>query len=280
MERRHGKNWRLVVLFWCVWLTSPALGGANGTDPDVSVTAGDTNGADEGTKGTDAGGGSGGGAGRQCEYGTNPRGAYPVTQPDGRVTILRLVKCTGDADWVMRNTCLRNCPPGEGGGPPPPSPADVEASIEGSASAPDGQFAPPIERGGDIAAIVGKRLYFNVTPASYRTVSETLTLNEVWQAAFTITPGKISLTLSTGESATCQGPGASGTTKAGRTQSDSLGCYVLINTKPPGGIAEAVLSTESTIVVTTIIPGVRPTWIVTKNTPISIPIDEIQSIIK
>jgi hypothetical protein len=162
--------------------------------------------------------------------------------------------------WQQSPVCISGpCPEGVTAIPPPPSDEEVHKALVKFALKPIGRFAPPVENP-DVKAIVGMRFYFSVDPSSYQTLTpEPLVFPGGWSIAATLTPGDIEFTSDPTGSKVCKGPGASGTTKAGREADDYEGCFVVFETVPDSGRLDITMTTHWHIVVirTNFRPGVR-----------------------
>jgi hypothetical protein len=146
--------------------------------------------------------------------------------------------------WSTISVCVSGpCPDGPAEIPPEPTSEVIHKRLLDYALKPIGRYAPPVENPG-VKAIVGMRFYFSVDPSTYKTLTpEPLTFPGGWSITATLTPGTIDFAASN-TTASCDGPGASGRTKAGRDTNDTNGCYVVFQNAPKSGQLDATITTH------------------------------------
>jgi hypothetical protein len=192
------------------------------------------------------------------------------------------VSCSGTG-WTLEYRCIAHCPPGTAVAPPPPVPpsfAEVIDTIRRHAPVPTPQFAPPVERGGGVAAVVGKRLYVNVTPASTKPRSGRYEWSGgFWYVDVLYEPGDLYFELGEDTAGACPIDSPSGRTAAGRAVNDANDCFLVVNERPAGSSAPVTVTTTWTVITTTNIPGNFAPFPVAAETVVDVPIKELQAVI-
>jgi hypothetical protein len=200
-------------------------------------------------------------------------------------------QCNPDAGWQLIFVCYQRCPAGTPDLYVPPTPPqlwEIYDSIHRGAPMPDPRFAPPVELGGNIKAIVGKRLYINLTENSFSEKDGTYnwdyngnqTSNQgFWYARILYVPVNFEYTVAGQKIGPCPGPGASGRTEAGRAALDALDCSVIINDRPESGILPVTITTNWRVIVNTNIPNMARTVFETGVATFDIPIKELQVVL-
>ncbi len=162
-------------------------------------------------------------------------GYQPNDEGERGIWAMRSSRCSPTDGWVLQYVCIERCPEGTPTyiPPTPPSWASVRAELFQYATQPEMQFAPPVETNPDAAAIVGKRLYVNLTPASFTAFEKTSvdTSGKFFARAY-FHPVSFKFASPEDTSDACDGPGVSGRTAQGRQKLDAAGCWILINTRP------------------------------------------------
>ncbi len=202
---------------------------------------------------------------------------WPSKVENGEMLFQKKWKCAADTEWQYTWVCA-SCDPATPAQIPPPAPDAVWNLLVAIAKKPVGRFAPPVERGGDITMVYGKRLYFRADQASFTPQSDTMNFLGGWTATGVLTPTGITFASSGNGTVRCTGPGYDGTTKAGRTAADNAGCYLPITQGPKTGTIPSTLTIRWNITVNSNIPGVALQGTTTTTQTINLPVREIQAI--
>jgi hypothetical protein len=186
--------------------------------------------------------------------------------------------CDGSDTAVRVFTCIANCPAGVALYIPPPPTDEVRRHFLSLALRPDARFAPPLHAGAAFA-LVGKNLYFAVTPETHRVVTDTIRFPGGWYATGSVTPGRITMRLTGHDPVDCDGPGPDPTTAAGRALADRAGCVVLVDRAPDSGRGEVSVSTTWTVAVDSNIAGIAGArWTLETTAARDIEIKQLQAI--
>jgi hypothetical protein len=192
------------------------------------------------------------------------------------------VSCSGTG-WTLQYRCVARCPPGTPPAPPPPAPPsyqEVIDTIHRHAPVPSAQFAPPVELGGGVAAVVGKRLYVNVTPESVRPRSGRYEWSGgFWYVDVLYEPDSLYFEFEDQVAGACPVDSPSGRTRAGRDVNDENDCFVVVNERPVGSKSPVTITTTWTVITTTNIPGNFAPFPAAAETVYEVPIKELQAVI-
>jgi hypothetical protein len=192
-------------------------------------------------------------------------------------------KCNPESGWVLRFVCYQRCPEGSPAvfvPPAPPSLEDVYIALHRSIPAPDPLFAPPVDKENKITAIVGKRLYVNLTTSSFEEKDGTSTWGDgYWYVSVLMEPNSYSFTDGDQSTGTCTANDASARTREGRRVLDAQGCSIVINDKPANGLLPVTITSKWTAYITTNIPGVPRSTGLQSSTVYPVQVNQIQSII-
>lgn len=231
--------------------------------------------------GNPGGGGGGGGGGGVCPgFRMGPIESYVGGGDDGNAPIYAVSSywCDGSDTPIRVFTCIANCPPGVAVYIPPPSTQEVRERFLSLAIRPDPRWAPPLHDS-EAFALVGKYLYFAVTPETHRVVTDTITFPGGWYATGSVTPGRITMRLTGHDPVTCDGPGPDPATAAGRALADRVGCVVLVDRAPDSGRGTVSVSTTWTVTVDSNIAGIAGTsWTLETTAARDIDIKQLQAI--
>jgi hypothetical protein len=222
---------------------------------------------------------------------TNPCPASAVNSPEGRyidageqgIGMYQPYQCNPQTGWTLRFVCYERCP--EGTPPPfvppaPPSLDELYISLYRSIPAPDPLFAPPVDTGNNIAAVVGKRLYVNLTPATFEDKEGDYEWgNGYWYATFLLEPNNYQFTDGDTTTGLCTANDASARTRQGRNTLDQQNCSLIINTKPASGILPVTITSHWTATIVTNVPFFPQTLQLQSQTTYPVPIKQVQSII-
>jgi hypothetical protein len=143
-------------------------------------------------------------------------------------------------------------------------------------------FVPPVDKGNKITAIVGKRLYVNLTTSSFEEKDGTSTWGDgYWYVSVLMEPNSYSYSFTDGDQSTgtCTANDASARTREGRRVLDAQGCSIVINGKPANGLLPVTITSKWTAYITTNIPGVPRSTGLQSSTVYPVPVNQIQSII-
>jgi hypothetical protein len=221
----------------------------------------------------------------------DPCPASAVASPEGQmidagengIGMYQPYQCNPATGWQLIFVCYQRCPAGTQPGFTPPTPPSLEElyiAVHRAIPAPDPLFAPPVEQGAGIAAIVGTRLYVNLTPASFEEKDGDYTWGGgYWYATVLLVPDSYSFTDGSSTSAVCTDNNASARTQTGRAVLDTQNCSIVINTKPADTTLDVTITSYWHAVITTNIPGVPQTTPLQSDTTYQVPTNEIQSII-
>jgi hypothetical protein len=217
---------------------------------------------------------------RNTEYGRRISDTKTGTDDQPISEALLPVRCVNGV-WELGWVCVGgNCPVGTVREELPPQPAfaEVQQAIIAQALIPEPAYAPPIERGGAIAAVVGKRFYFTINPASFRPVR----FNEIYANSYTaealLTPIRIGLQSNIGNMS-CDAPINNITTRSARNFADSVDCYIIITNRPETGTATGTVFITWDIDVRSNIAEWNQTFQAESSTSIEIPIKELQAVV-
>jgi hypothetical protein len=214
-----------------------------------------------------------------------------VNAPEGRfidggaegIGMYQAHQCNPETGWVTRFVCYERCPEGvvKGFTPPPaPSLEELYIAIHRSIPAPDPLFAPPVDKGNGIAAIVGKRLYVNLSTSSFEEKDGSYDWGGgYWYATVVLEPTSYSFTDGTQGAAACTANAASARTIEGRKVLDAQGCSIVINNKPPGGRLPVTITSKWTAYITSNIPNAPASTGLQSSTVYPVLVNEVQSII-
>jgi hypothetical protein len=214
-----------------------------------------------------------------------------VNAPEGQmidggaegIGMYQAYQCNPETGWVTRFVCMQRCPAGKGGGfvpPPPPSLEELYISMHRSIPAPDPLFAPPVDKGNGIAAIVGKRLYVNLSTSSFEEKDGSYSWGGgYWYALVVIAPTSYSFTDGTQSTGACTANEASARTSEGRQALDAQNCSIVINRKPVGAKLPVTVTSKWTAYITTNIPGVPAETGLQSTIVYPVPVNEVQPII-
>jgi hypothetical protein len=229
-----------------------------------------------GDAGDPGGGGDGGGRSGGCpDFRMGPIEAYVGNGLDGSpLYAITSYRCGADSVAVRVFVCISNCPAGVSTFVPPPTVEAVHDDIEALASLPDPVWAPPLHDGA--FALVGKYLYFSVTPASHQVVDRELVFPGGWWARAVLTPGDVTMWLTGHEPQTCAGPGPDPRTEEGRAGSS---CRMLVDVGPESGRGEVSVAISWDVVVTSNVDGVPGSWLIQTRTTRAIDIKQLQAVI-
>jgi hypothetical protein len=217
------------------------------------------------------------------EYGREIVAGYtPQDLGEKGIWAYRAHRCSPTDGWQTGFVCIERCPPGTPTyiEPQPPSWSVVRADLFQYAPDPQMQFAPPVETDPTIGAIVGKRLYVNLTEASFTPFEVTSydTTGKFFARAY-FQPVSFKFGSSEDNSDTCDGPGVSGRTAPGRQQLDADGCWILINTRPPTSHTTIRAVTTWRVTLSSNNPNVPLTDTTQTTNTFSVHIKELQAVI-
>jgi hypothetical protein len=144
--------------------------------------------------------------------------------------------CSQESGWVSVFVCYQDCPPDAVKPfipPTPPSFEEIYISIHRVIPTPELRFAPPIENGGKIAAVVGKRLYVTLTQNTFEEKDGFYSWgNGFWYVNILMVPDSYSFTDGNQTSGKCTDSVANIRTPAARKMLDQQRCYIVINNRP------------------------------------------------
>jgi hypothetical protein len=228
----------------------------------------------------------------------DPCPASSVNAPEGKlidageagIGMYQNFECNPGSGWTTIFVCSQRCPEGavrEFIPPVPPAVWRVIASLRKSAPLPDPKFAPPVELGGGRAAIVGKRLYVNLTEASFSETDRVyfwntegdLIIKGYWYARVLFVPVDYEFAGAGATAGPCTGPGLSGRTLEGRQAQDAQKCSLIINDRPPSGVMTVKVKTNWRAIVVTNIPGMSRTVLLDSEIEVPIPVKELQVVV-
>jgi hypothetical protein len=266
-----------LILIGLVFSTLTARAGEETSDDDVVGGSGTVGGTKPGKTGKPGTTGKPPSAKRKAILTkTNPCKNSAVNSPEGRyidggkegIGMYQPYQCNPQTGWVLRFVCYERCPEGTPKPFVPPAPPTVDQlyiSLYRSIPAPNPLFAPPVDQGNNIAAIVGKRLYVNLTTNTFETKEGDYSWSDgYWYATFLIEPNHYQFTDGTTTTGLCTTNDASARTSEGRKTLDEQNCSLVINNKPPNG---------------TNVPFFPQTTQLNTQTTYPVPIKQIQSII-
>jgi hypothetical protein len=222
---------------------------------------------------------------------TNPCSNSTVNSPEGRyidageqgIGMYQPYQCNPQTGWVTRFVCYERCP--EGTPPPfvPPAPPTLDElyiSLYRAVPAPDPLFAPPVDQGNNIAAIVGKRLYVNLIPNTFEEKEGEYSWGDgYWYATFLIEPNHYQFTDGTATTGLCTANDASARTSEGRKILDEQNCSLVINNKPPSGTLPVTITSNWSATIVTNVPFFPQTTQLNTQTTYDVPVKQIQPII-
>jgi hypothetical protein len=249
--------------------------------PDGVVVTGTDGGNNPGNN---SGGGGGGSSSQGCpgyESVLSVPAQGPQIGPDGGYYAWERWRCP-PGGWNNRSVCVYLCPAGVPGipVPDPPSNEQIQARLEQYVVRPLGRFAPPVESP-TVKATVGMRFYYSVHPSTYQVIAPPAeAFPGGWLVTATLTPGKVSF-IAGDKSSSCDGPGTSGRTEAGRNAANEEGCFVILETVSESGRLATTLTTEWTITVisTNFGSALGLTWTIPATTTYDIGLRELQAVI-
>jgi hypothetical protein len=217
-------------------------------------------------------------------------GGQMVDEGERGIGLNQPFQCDPDSGWQTIFVCYQRCPSGVPDVYIPPTPPqlwEIYAAIHRDAPLPGPLFAPPVERGGGIKAVVGKRLYINLTPDSFSEkdgnyswdTTGAITIRGFWYARILYVPVNFEYTVDELTIGPCPGPGASGTTAAGRTALDSLKCSAVINNRPDSGVLPVTITTHWRVIVNTNVPNMARVVYERSSATFDVPVKELQAVL-
>ncbi len=290
----HHSHYRCRRRLFVSLLTAVLLGSASpsyaGDAPDVKDTVGGAGTVSTGTPGTPAS--KPPSAKRKALLTkTNPCPDPGQLSPNGNyidageqgIGMYFPYQCNPNTGWTLQFVCYQRCP--EGTPPPfvpptPPSLDELYISLWRSIPAPDPLFAPPVDKGNNIAAIVGKRLYVNLANSTFEDKDGNYEWgNGYWYATVLIEPNNYTFTDGQTTSGECTTNDASARTNPGRKILDAQNCSLVVNTKPPSGKLPVTITSHWTATIVTNVPFFPQTTQLQTQTTYPVPVKQIQSII-
>jgi hypothetical protein len=214
-------------------------------------------------------------------YGS-PNGTLIDNGPQGK-GYYQTYTCSKETGWVSVFVCVLDCPEGAVQPfipPTPPSLEEVYISIHRVIPTPDLRFAPPIENGGKIAAVVGKRLYATLTQNTFEEKDGAYSWdNGYWYADILMVPDNYTFTDGNQTSGKCTDSVANIRTAQGRKAMDQQHCFIVINNRPANSKLPVTVTTHWHAIVTTNIPGVAQFQPLENAITYQVPVKELQAVI-
>jgi hypothetical protein len=150
----------------------------------------------------------------------------------------------------------------------------------GQVPRPDPRFAPPVERGGNVGAVVGKRLYAHVTEESF---SEREAPYEFgggyWYVNIVLTPLWFEFGSSQGMSAQCEHTTNLAATAAGRKQLDAEGCWLLVTRRNANKRLPVRINSYWEATLETNVPDIPTSFLLANTTVYDVPVKQIQAVV-
>jgi hypothetical protein len=203
-----------------------------------------------------------------------------IRQPGNQVWEHMGYQC-GPTGWLYAFFCISNCP--EGAPPPirptPPEWSFVYSDIEAQAVIPEPSFAPPTQRNGDIAAVIGKRFYFSVSPATFTSFAVERTYTYGFYANALFTPTSISLTTMSGDTTYCDDPIHDITNAAARKLADQQGCYVVFTEQTKSTYTRVRVAVQWRVTLTSNVPFWPTSFTTESFTDEDIPLKQLQAVV-
>ncbi len=221
--------------------------------------------------------GGGGGGGSACPgFRMGAIQAYVGGGEDGTpMYAVTSYRCGANAPSVQIFVCVANCPAGVDTFIPPPDITAVRNQIIAMALQPTPIYAPPLHTGA--FALVGKDLYFSVSPETYVALSNSFGFPGGWYAAATLTPTTLTMALDGHEPVSCDGPGPDPRTESGRSASE---CRLLVDRAPETHRGTVSVSITWRVEVDSNMEGLADTtWELDTTDTRSIDIKELQAVI-
>jgi hypothetical protein len=164
--------------------------------------------------------------------------------------------------------------------PPPPTFQEIYIYVLGLVPKPEPRFAPPVERGGNIGAVVGKRLYAHLSEVSFSEREHAFSFgNGFWYVTAVLTPHTYEFGGGGSMSDPCDHVINLGATAAGRKQLDAEGCSLLITRRNANKQLPVRFTSYWQITLKTNVDDIPTSFVAAGTMVYDVPVKQIQAVV-